>query len=179
MLKYEIPFDKEMFEKHEKTLLPILYSVEYRKVKISAIVTITLILIGVIIQLMDSDVGSMFIAISIFTLFSLHHNYEYYKSLKNDHKRMTKWLLKELEYTSSEIVELRDDCFRYSTDFYCWSLKWNQFEKYIIKKSQLILFPKDIEDEIVIISEKSLPYPEFVKILNFIETKRDLFDSKK
>ena len=154
MLKYKIPFNKELFIKQTKLTLPYIYSKQYRKVKESAIFSI-----------------SIFFVISVFGFYSLYINDENYKRIKNNHIRVVKEYLDKTIITSVGFFEFRDDCLRFSNDYLCTWIYWGEFESYKIKKSNLLLIQKEIKDEVLVIAESEVNKSEFLKIINFVQSK--------
>jgi len=171
LLKYKIPFNKELFIKQTKLTLPYIYSKQYRKVKESAIFSISIISIGIIILSLGSELSTLFFVISVFGFYSLYINDENYKRIKNNHIRVVKEYLDKTIITSVGFFEFRDDCLRFSNDYLCTWIYWGEFESYKIKKSNLLLIQKEIKDEVLVIAESEVNKSEFLKIINFVQSK--------
>ncbi len=173
MLKYKIPFDKSIYIEQTILTLPYVYFKEQKKIKESAILAISFFLLGLVILLGGSDLSTLFFCIAIFVVFDLYVKHENFKTLKDAHIRNLKILLNENDIVSFGIFEFRDDCLRFSNDFYCTWIKWEDFKKYKVTKSNLLLIQKKNREDVLVIGKSEVNNTEFQKILSFVEKKMD------
>lgn len=171
MLKYKISFDKKVFIDQVKLILPYIYPKAKKKVQDASIFTISMLAIGIIILFIGSEVSTLFFAIGIFGVFDLYFKYEKFKNIKDGHIRAVKAYIEKENFHSDGSFDFRDDCVRFSNDFICTWINWNDFEKFAIKKSNLLLVPKINKEDVLVIGEKEITSDEFNKVLKFVKSK--------
>ena len=96
---------------------------------------------------------------------------ETYTELKNSYIRSLRDFLDRNEVTTSGIFDFREDCLRLSNDYLCTWIYWEDFYKYKIVKSNLLLFPKEISQKILVIGKSEVGKKDFQNILDFVKEK--------
>ncbi|HPF12357.1 MAG TPA: hypothetical protein PKW08_13065 [Flavobacteriaceae bacterium] len=171
MLKYQIPFDKELFVKQFRKASIYYLKAEYNRVKRSAFNTLALLILGFIILLMGSELSTLFFVMGIFSMFLLYHKNENYRQTKSDFMRMVREYAEEIDPQTPGIFEFRDDCLRFSNNLICTWMKWGEFKKYKVHELDLIFIPKNIKDQVFVINECEVGKTEFQRIRAFVKNK--------
>ncbi|MEW7292859.1 hypothetical protein [Aquimarina sp. 2304DJ70-9] len=170
-MKYQIPFDEKLYIEQTKLTFPYIFPKEYKKMKESLIISCICFILGLSILIGGSELSTLFFVIGIFAIFDLYFKNEKYTGLKNDYTRNLKSLFKENEVTTTGIFELNDHCLRYSNDYLCNWTNWEDFQKYKIVKSNLLLIQKENYGEVFVIGKSEVGEEDFQNILNFVHEK--------
>lgn len=124
---------------------------------------------GMLLFAFGQELGALLISIAFFGVLNLYFKQENYKRIKDSHIRFIKKKIHEFE-TYGEF-EFKNDCLRYSNEYYCTWVNWHHFKTFKIKKSNLILIDKRDKENIFMIGESEVNPKEFQKILNFVKLK--------
>ncbi len=170
-MKNKIPFDKHLYIEQTRLTFPYIFHEEYKKMKESAIIACVFFIIGFSILIAGSELSTLFFIVGIYAVFDLYYKNERYVGLKNDYTRNLKKLLEENELTKMGTFELNDNCLRYSNDYLCNWTNWEDFLKFKIIKSNLVLIKKENCEETYVIGESEVGVVEFQNILNFVKEK--------
>ena len=173
MLKYIIPFDEKLFVEQTILTLPYLYPDEVKKIKHSKFFTLLMFGIGGVILMTGSELSTLFFAIGIFGIFDLYWRQERYRNLKDDHIRVIRSFAQSENGITNGIFEFNDICVRFSNDFLCTWINWDDFENYRIKKSNLILIPIESKKDIMVLGESEISIVEFERVVDFVKSKLD------
>ncbi|WP_158974977.1 hypothetical protein [Cellulophaga sp. L1A9] len=136
--------------------MPYIYSIEYKKIKNTAIFTLSFLSAGIIILHFGSELNTLFFTVGIFRIFILNK-----KIIKNRHIRATRELTENGEIISFGIFKLANNCLRFSNDYSCTWLFWKDFKKYKVKNANLLLVPKLFKEDIFVISESEVDKNDF------------------
>ena len=85
--------------------------------------------------------------------------------------RILREYLIDLPTGSSGLFEFREDCFRFSNEFVCSWINWMELEKFDIDGQDLLLIPKNLEDQIFVINESEVGTTDFKRIIDYINNK--------
>lgn len=170
-MKYKIPFDEKLFIEQSRLTLPYVYINEYRKVRESIVIFIICFILGLAIIIGGSELGFLFFSIGIFSVYDFYWKNENYKNIKNNHIKFLREYHVDYGINSFGVFEFRHDCLRFTTDFLCSWVNWEDFKTYKVIKSNLILIQKEHYQDVFVIGESEVNEVEFKKILDFIKVK--------
>lgn len=172
-MKFEIPFNKNIYDEQMKLHFETVWSKGFNKNKSSLYITIPILLLGIFAVYNGDTIGYLFV---IFGLFSLHKYLEYYLNYKKNKKRF----FAEAQTFSNESVEKQDisllefenDYFRFK---YCkgdFKLDWSLFTGFQIINDTIFIKTKNI-NYVYIIGKSEIGESAFDEVVEFLKTKME------
>ncbi|WP_138434635.1 hypothetical protein [Winogradskyella algicola] len=171
-MRYEIPFDLELYYLQTKITFPYVFSDSYRKSKEALFWFIIFICLGIFIIIGKGNLGFLFLAFSLFSFYNFYTYNKKYHNLKNDYMSRIKALIdKENEIPKYGIFEFNKDCLVFTDDFSETKTEWNDFQEYKIVKSNLLLMRNKEQGDIVVIGKSEIGEIEFKNVISFVKEK--------
>lgn len=169
-LKFEIPFEAKTYLNQVELTVPYIYAHIIRKVNISLIVGLLLLITGLLIFPNNEDLGILLIFISLIVLFNAYQKNKLYKRSKNAFMDvMQKNMFEKADGLKTGTFEFLPDKLRYTDDLTSSSISWTDFEGYKVVKSNLLMIVNQKKGNILIIGEKEIGTNNFKKVISFVE----------
>ena len=171
-MKFEIPFNKEIYLNQIKLIIPLTYSDYYKKVKESLIVGLISIGLGIFIIMGKSSLGYLFITLGIVSSINSYIKFKEYRNLKKIHLTIIEEKLSETSISlENGIIEFNEVYLTYIDKTQSRQLNWAEFDGYKIIKSNLLLVLDQKKGDIMVIGEDEIGSENFKKIIEFVKTK--------
>ncbi|CAM3508556.1 hypothetical protein FLGE108171_00830 [Flavobacterium gelidilacus] len=169
-MKYEIPFDAEIYKEQMTLNFNITWLKNVKKNQKNFYWGIAYIILGLFIIYLKNNLGYLFIAIAIHVLINCNTYYNHYKKNK---KRYFDEVTTDIEKQANKVSkwELNEDHLFFKQYNYETTINWEVFKSYsVINKNLFVNLSKD-RGLSYVLGEKEVGTNEFKKIIDFIDTK--------
>ncbi|MEH6538340.1 MAG: hypothetical protein V7719_18230 [Psychroserpens sp.] len=172
-MKFEIPFDKDIYDEQMKLQFDKVWSKGFNKNKSTLYIAIPIFAVGVLAVYGKGNVGYVFI---ILGLFYLYKYYEYYQHYKNNKKRYFSeseiYANEQSEIKDISIFEFNDSYLRYKNYKLDFKLNWSLFTGFEIIKDNVFIKTKNV-NHVYILGKSEIGSPEFNNVIEFLKSKME------
>ena len=171
-MKFEIPFNSDIYLNQTELIIPLIYKPYLKDARESLIVGLISTLIGISIIIGKSYLGIVFIFMGVFYVVKAYPKFQLYKKLKSTYFQKIKEKVAEVESDfGNGIFEFKDDSIGYADKNITRDIKWTEFKGYKVIESNLIMPLEPEKGDIMIIGESEIGNVNFQKIVDFVKTK--------
>lgn len=171
-MRFEISFNENIYREQSKKYFAFIWKDFQSKNKKRLYIIIPYFLLGVSIVYAKSNLGYLFIVISLFNLYQYYKLYQHHKTNKEKYFNIVEKNI--LEYSSNDklsINEFRNDNFYYFDFKMELTINWNLFKKFTVIENDLFLELNDGVFATFFINKEEVGEVEFNKIILFLENK--------
>ncbi len=171
-MRFEISFNENIYREQSKKYFAFIWKDFQSKNKKRLYIIIPYFLLGASIVYAKSNLGYLFILISLFNLYQYYKLYQHHKT--NKEKHISKVEEKIVEYSSHNklsIWEFSEDKFYYSDFSLELKTNWNSFSSFTILENDLFLEAKKNILATFLLNKEEVGEVEFNKIILFLENK--------
>ncbi|MEF3078717.1 hypothetical protein [Winogradskyella poriferorum] len=170
-MKFEIPFDENIYNEQMKLQFDNVWSEGFKKNKSKLYIGIPFFLLGILAVYGNGNIGYVFIVLSLLFFYKYYEYYQYYhKNKKRYFFESEKFSLEQKEVQDISVWEFKDEYFRYKC-FKCdYKLDWSLFTGFEIIDNNIFIKTKDVNHS-YIVGKSELGESEFSKIIEFLTTK--------
>lgn len=169
-MKFEIPFDIKTYLNQTELIVPYIYSHLIKKVKISLIMGVLLLIIGSVLLLKNEDSGVILIIISLIVLYDSYRKNNHYNRTKVAFMDiMKKNVTEKADGLKTGTFEFLPDKLIYTDDLSSSTISWPDFEGYKVVKSNLLMIVNQKDGNIQVIGEKEVGIEKFNLAVDFVK----------
>ena len=163
-MKFEIPFDTDIFLYQTELIIPLVYSSYLKDTRESLIVGLISTLIGILIIIEKSYLGILLILIGVFYTVNAYSKFGLYKKLKSTHlEKVKENITKDVSNFGNGIFEFKEDSIKYVDKNITRDINWSEFKGFKIMNSNLLLILEPDQGDIMVIGESEVGSHNFIK----------------
>lgn len=171
-MRFEITFDENIYREQSKKYFALIWEDFQLKNKKRLYVIIPFILLGSLMIYGKGNLGYLFLAISVFTLFQYYKLYKHHKINKGKYlTKVEEKIVEHLSHNQLSIWEFSEDKFYYSDFNFELKINWNSFFGFKILENNLFLELKETIYATFFLNKDEVGEDEFNKIILFLESK--------
>jgi hypothetical protein len=174
-MRFEIPFDKEIFVSQNKLWFDYVWSKNVKKNKSGFYYGIASLILGTFIVYGNDNLGFVFIVFGLFLIITAYRYYNHYKKRKKMFFDSIESTIQEYKNSGlGSVFELNDDIFCYKDYRFEVKINWITFAGYkLIQNNLFIFFDKEKQMPYVICKEETNK-DDFDNIIEFLNNKKSL-----
>ncbi len=171
-MQFEIPFEEKFSRKDSKLIFDRYWKEPLKKNKKLLYFILPTLLIGGLIIYGNDNIGFVFIAMGLYSLYK-------YKNLLNQYKISQKIYFKEVEkHVEAYLSHKQNIIWKFEDERFCYAdyrmdlkINWFSFKEFEILDDSLILELRDNITAIFVLSKEEIGNQNFEAIIAFLETK--------
>jgi hypothetical protein len=171
-MKFEIPFDEEIYKKQVMLNLSITWEKLLKKSKNNLFFYIFFISMGLLAIYGKNNIGVIFIIVGLYGLLECYKINTAYRNSKKAHLKLIENEIKEqIESNEFSIWEFNDEYLRYKDYKFETKVKWIAFKNYRIIEDNIFLDLDLGNHSSYILSKEEIGNDSFENIIKLVNTK--------
>ena len=171
-MTFEIPFNKDIYERQTNLQLNSYWEKTLKKHKKNLYFSIGAILLGILAIYGNGNVGYVFLIIGIYGCIEFYKINTSYQNSKKDFQKITNNEIEvQIESNENSYWEFNEDFFRYKDCKYEAKIKWKTFKSYEIIEDNIFLNLNVGNQSSYILAKEEVGENSFESIINLVDSK--------